>query len=253
VRDLGVREWAEKAIADGRIRYLGFSFHDEYAIFEEIVDAHDWTFCQIQYNYMDIENQAGVRGLKYAASKGLAVVIMEPMQGGRLVNPPEQIQKVWDSVPKKRTSADWALQWLWDQPEVSIVLSGMSTMEQVRENVASAGMSGINTLSEEEVAVFARVRAQYQERCPIPCTKCRYCMPCPSGVDIPRCFEIYNQGMMYGKPDRARGAYRWMSEESRASACIGCQECEELCPQGISISEWMPRVDQVLGAGKPYV
>jgi len=254
MHDLNVLQWAEGAIADGRIRHLGFSFHDEYEVFQEIIDAYDrWTFCQIQHNYMDIENQAGTRGLRYAASKGLAVVIMEPLLGGKLVNPPEPIQAIWDTAPKKRTPADWALQWLWNQPEVSVVLSGMSTMEQVEQNVASAAASGVGALTAEELALFDQVRKKYNQLCPIPCTKCNYCMPCPNGVDIPRNFEIYNQGVMYNRPEDSREEYKGMEEEKRASACIQCRECEEKCPQGILISEWMPIVDEVLGEGKPYV
>jgi len=253
MRDLGVLKWAERAIADGRIGYLGFSFHDKYEVFQEIIDAYDgWTFCQIQYNYMDVENQAGARGLKYAASKGLAVVIMEPILGGRLVDPPQPIQDLWNTAPKQRTPADWALQWLWNQPEVSVVLSGMSTMKQVEENVASADVSGINTLTAEELALIERVREKYGELCPIPCTQCGYCMPCPNGVDIPRNLEAYNHGVMYDKPDFARQSYTWIPEEARANACIQCRECEELCPQSILISEWMPRVHAVLGEGQPY-
>ncbi|MDY6875515.1 MAG: aldo/keto reductase [Chloroflexota bacterium] len=251
---LDVLEWAERAIADGRIGYLGFSFHDKYEVFKEIVDAYDgWTFCQIQHNYMDIENQAGTKGLKYAASKGLAVVIMEPILGGRLVSPPQPIQDLWDTAAQKRTPADWALQWLWNQPEVSVVLSGMSTMEQVEQNVASANESAINVLAPDELALIAQVRDKYQKLCPIPCTQCRYCMPCPNGVNIPRNFEIYNQGVMYDKPDHAREAYNtWLPEDERASACIQCRECEEKCPQSIPISEWMVRVHEVLGEGQPY-
>jgi predicted aldo/keto reductase-like oxidoreductase len=254
VRDLGVREWSEKAIADGRIVHLGFSFHDSYDVFEEIVDAHDWTFCQIQHNYMDVEYQAGTRGLQYAASRGLAAVIMEPLLGGQLVDPPQQVQNVWDTATVKRKPADWALQWLWNQPEVSVVLSGMSTMEQVEENVASAGASGINTLAEEELALVGRVRDKYRELCPIPCTQCRYCMPCANGVDIPRNLRLYNDGLIYEKPDRSRGTYGWLSGDQKAGAdaCIQCRECEEKCPQSIPISEWMPVVHQVLGEGKSY-
>jgi predicted aldo/keto reductase-like oxidoreductase len=254
MRDMDVLEWAEGAIADGRVGHLGFSFHDEYAVFQEIVDAYDrWTFCQIQYNYMDVENQAGTKGLKYAASKGLAVVIMEPLLGGRLVEPPGPIQELWDTATQKRPPADWALQWLWNQPEVSVVLSGMSAMEQVEQNVASAGASGPDTLTADELALVAQVRDRYQEFCPIPCTKCGYCMPCPNGVDIPRNLEIYNQGPMYEKPEHARIGYGFVPEDKRASACIQCRECEELCPQSISISEWMPIVHEVLGKGQPYV
>ena len=253
VRDMDVLGWAEKAIADGRIGHIGFSFHDTYEVFQEIVDAYDgWTFCQIQYNYMDIQNQAGTKGLRYAASKGLAVVIMEPLLGGRLVNPPEPIQEMWAGMPEKRTPADWALQWLWNQPEVSVVLSGMSAMEHVTENVASADASGIDTLTAEELTLIGQVRERYRELCPIPCTKCEYCMPCPNGVNIPRNLEIYNEGVMYDKPDNARDAYRWLSEDERASACVQCGECEELCPQAIPISEWMIHAHEVLGEGHPY-
>jgi predicted aldo/keto reductase-like oxidoreductase len=252
LKDLGVFEWAEKAIVDGRISHLGFSFHDKYPVFQDIVDAYDrWTFCQIQYNYMDIENQAGTKGLQYAASKGLAVVIMEPLLGGKLVNPPEPIQKIWDTTPNKREPADWALQWLWNQPEVSVVLSGMSTMEQVEQNVASAAASGINRLSPEaDLRLFDEVRIKYQELSPVSCTKCEYCLPCSQGVNIPRNLEIYNDAIMYDKLDFARSAYTWIAEEERASVCIQCLECEQLCPQEIPISEWMTHIHEVLGEGK---
>lgn len=252
--DLGVLTWAEGAIADGRIAHLGFSFHDKYEAFQQIIDAYDkWTFCQIQYNYMDVKNQAGTQGLQYAASKGLAVVIMEPIRGGQLVDPPPHIQDLWNAAPKKRAPADWALQWLWNQPEVSVVLSGMSTMEQVQENIASADASRINALTQAELALVEQVRARYQELSPIPCTNCGYCMPCSNGVNIPRNLEIYNEGKLYDKPDRAREAYNvWLPEKERASACLDCDECEEKCPQSIPISDWMPRVHQVLGEGQPY-
>jgi predicted aldo/keto reductase-like oxidoreductase len=254
MRDLGAIRWAEGALASGRIRHLGFSFHDNYDAFQEIVDAYGgWTFCQIQHNYMDIDNQAGTRGLRYAAAKGLAVVIMEPLLGGRLVNPPQPIQKLWDSAARQRSAAAWALQWLWAQPEVSVVLSGMSTMEQVTGNLASAAASGVGTLTAAELALVDRVRDQYNALCPIPCTKCEYCMPCPSGVNIPRNFEIYNQGIMYDKADGSRVEYKmWLPDAERASQCTACLTCEGLCPQSIPVSRWMPVVQRVLGEGKPY-
>ncbi len=263
VRDLGVLEWAEGAIADGRVGRLGFSFHDDYPVFKEIVDAYDdWAICQIQYNFVNGDYQAGAQGLQYAASKGLAVAIMEPLLGGQLANPPQPIQALWDTAPQKRTPAEWALQWLWNQPEVSVVLSGMSTLQQVEENVASAAASGIGTLTGEELALVERVREAYKELCPIPCTGCRYCMPCPNGVDIPYNFKLYNDGVMYEKenPERARFWYAWMEEgfegewfrKGRADQCIQCRECEAKCPQGIPISAWLPIVHQVLGEGKAY-
>ncbi|MGD2207041.1 MAG: aldo/keto reductase [Anaerolineae bacterium] len=248
MRDLGVLSWAERAIASGRIGHLGFSFHDKYEIFQEIVDASDlWLFCQIQLNYMDVEHQAGLKGLRYAAGKGLAVIIMEPIRGGRLSNNvPPTVQAIWDRAPVQRTPADWALQWVWNLPEVSLLLSGMSTMEHVQENVASASNSGPGTLTPEELALYPRVREAYQALCPIPCTDCKYCLPCSSGVNIPRVFEIYNDLMMYGDENRAQMVYGWLKEEERANLCIECDECLELCPQMIEIPDWLTKAHEVL-------
>ena len=243
---------AEKAMADGRIRHLGFSFHDTNKLFTKIVDAYDWDFCQIQYNYMNEEYQAGTAGLVHAASRGVAVVIMEPLLGGKLVDPPPAIQALWDGAEEPRTPPEWAFQWLWNKPEVSVVLSGMSTMQQVEENLASAGRSGVNALSEGELALIGQVRDRYDALCPIPCTGCDYCMPCPNGVDIPQNLALFNNAAMYNEFEDGRSRYRRMSEKSRASACIQCHECEDLCPQDIPISKWMPVVHQVLGEGTPY-
>ena len=263
LRELGVLRWAEKAMAAGRFRYLGFSFHDDYETFKGIVDDYDWPMCQIQYNYMDVENQAGMKGLKYAANRGLAVVIMEPLLGGKLVAPPPSVQAIWEEAPQKRTPAAWALAWLWHQPEVSVVLSGMSTMAQVEENVALAASSRVGMLTPEELALYDRVRAAYRELVAIPCTNCRYCLPCPQGVDIPANFNTYNEGIMYDKPENARGQYHWwqhayevqktMEQDIRAAHCVGCGTCEAKCPQGIPISKWMPVIHAVLGEGKPFV
>ena len=253
LRDLGVFEWAEGAISDGRIGHLGFSFHDAYDVFQEIIDAYDkWAMCMLQYNYMDIENQAGQRGLRYAASKGLPVVIMEPLLGGKLAEPPEPVRAVFESAPQQRTPVDWSLQWLWNQPEVSVVLSGMSTLEQVAQNVASAGASGVDTLTPEELALVERVRDKYLEYRAIPCTQCRYCMPCPNTVDIPFNFAAYNRGVMHDNLGFMRYAYSLLPEEARASACVECGECEPKCSQRIPISEWMPQVHAVLGKEQPY-
>jgi len=239
---------AAKALADGRIRHLGFSMHDDYACLEEILAGGDlFDFCQIQYNYMDIENQAGTRGLKLAASKGLAVVIMEPLLGGRLADPPKDIRAEMEAFASERTPADWALQWLWDQPEVSVVLSGMSTMDQVEENLRSADASRVGSFCNDEQVVIAKARAMYLARTVIPCTKCGYCMPCPNGVNIPGSFDIFNYAHLYDNVADARFRYQiFMPEAQHASACVECGACEEICPQSIPISSWMPKVTELL-------
>jgi len=241
---------AERALADGRIGHLGFSFHDDYECFAEIVNASElWTFCQIQYNYMDVENQAGTRGLKLAADKGLAVVVMEPLMGGRLADPPPAIRETMASDPLKRGPAQLALEWVWDQPEVTVVLSGMSTLEQVEENLRLAEAAQPGRLGETEHALVARIREQYKARVTIPCTQCGYCMPCPNGVNIPVNFDFFNYAHTYDDLGAARFRYKFvLKEEQRASACIDCDSCEGLCPQQIPISEWMPKVAELLGA-----
>jgi len=253
LRDMNVLRWAEGAMADGRIHYLGFSFHDRYEVFQEIVEAYDhWTFCQIMYNYMDEEHQAGIKGLKYAAEKGLAVIVMEPIRGGRLSKSvPQPIQELWDTAPRKRTPADWALQWVWNHPQVSVVLSGMSTMEQVEQNVVSAGQSSPGTLTEDELTLIARVRDKYRELRRVPCTDCQYCLPCPSGVSIPRIFEIYNEVTMYNDLKGARMRYGWIKEEERANQCTECEQCLELCPQQIEIPEWLAKAHELLCQEEP--
>jgi hypothetical protein len=239
---------AAAALADGRIRHLGFSFHDDFESFEEIANGSDlWSFCQIQYNYMDTENQAGNRGLKLAASKGLAVVIMEPLMGGRLADPPQDIRDAMENFPVRRSPAEWALQWLWDQPEVSVVLSGMSTMAQVEQNLCSAGASRPHAFGPAEQAFIAQVKKQYGARIAIPCTKCNYCMPCPNGVNIPGNFEFFNYAHLFDDVEGARFRYQvFLTEAQRSGSCIDCGVCAELCPQKIPISEWMPKVSALL-------
>jgi uncharacterized protein len=252
LRDLQVVQWAENTIKDGRIGHLGFSFHDDLATFKQIIDGYDrWTFCQIQYNFMDIEYQAGTEGLQYAAGKGLALVIMEPLRGGQLAKePPESVKEVWKRAPVKRSAADWALQWLWNQPEVSVVLSGMTTMQQVIENVASAEISAIGSLDEKALALIEEARGQYRKLSPIPCTGCQYCMPCPNSVNIPHAFQYYNDAIMYNDPRTARFRYRQEAKEAWADNCIECLECEEKCPQQIPIAEWLKKAHEYLGPRK---
>jgi len=251
VRDLGVLSWAEGQMALGRFDHLGFSFHDTYEAFRNIVDAYDnWALCQIQYNYIDKDYQAGARGLKYAAEKGMAVVVMEPLRGGKLGGPPEQIANLLVNAPPQRTPAEWALQWVWNQPEVSVALSGMSTMEQVVENVASAERSSIGVLKDDEIVLIDQVREAYQGLNPIPCTKCGYCVPCPSNVEIPMILGIYNDVIVCDNLRMGRLRYcgpRGLKEEQRADQCTECGDCLEACPQEISIPEWLRKAHETLG------
>lgn len=254
MNDFDVLRWAEKRMAGGSLGHLGFSFHDDFDAFKTIVDAYDWDFCQIQYNYMDIENQAGMKGLRYAAHQGLAVVVMEPLLGGRLaVQPPAEVQTIWDTAPVKRTPADWALQWLWNQPEVSLVLSGMSTMQQVEENLVSASVSEVGKLSAQEAAIVTQVRETFNRMCLVACTGCQYCQPCPSGLNIPLMFDLYNSGYIYGVVEEVRRAYAgFIPESQRADRCARCRECEEKCPQRLPICDLLEDVDRVLGQGMAY-
>ncbi len=255
VQRLDLLKKAEAAVADGRIRYIGFSFHDRLEVFKRIIDGYDnWTFCQIQYNYMDVNFQAGREGLHYAAGKGLPVVIMEPLRGGKLAAEIPAVKPIWDSAPIKRTPVDWALQWLWSQPEVSVVLSGMSTLKQVQENIASANRSRIGLLSAEELAIIDKVRDTLLGLSPIDCTRCEYCLPCPQGVNIPRVFDYYNRAAIYGNLDEVRSAYRQnVDDAEKAGNCIQCEECLPKCPQQLPISEWMPVIEDVLVYNHPYL
>jgi len=247
VRDMGVIRWAEGAMADGRFDYLSFSFHDNFETFKQIVDDYDnWAMAQVQYNYMDVDYQAGRRGVEYAANKGLAVVVMEPLRGGWLAKAPGPVAEVWESATQKRSAVEWALLWVWNQPEVSLALSGMSTMEQVVENVAIADRARPGILTAEELTLVDRTREAYKGLAPIPCTNCRYCMPCSSGVEISSIFQMYNEAMMYENPRAARLAYGELKEEQRADQCTECGECMDACPQEMDIPEWLKKAHMFL-------
>jgi predicted aldo/keto reductase-like oxidoreductase len=241
---LGVLNWAEQAQANGRVRHFGFSFHDTYEALTEILDQYDWSFCQIQYNFVNEEVQAGTQGLKYAASKGLGVIIMEPLFGGTLAKPPQPVQEIWEAAGGRHTPVDLALRWLWDKPEVSLVLSGMSTLEQVKDNLASACRSRVGCLNEEERALISRAQGRYKELSPIPCTRCGYCLPCPNGVNIPINFELFNNASVFQESTvvLCRNLYYFLPETERASACQACATCEDCCPQQIPIGELMGKV-----------
>jgi predicted aldo/keto reductase-like oxidoreductase len=239
LRKNNVLDFLDDALSDGRIRHAGFSFHDELPLFKEIVDAYGWGFCQIQYNYMDVDNQAGTKGLKYAASKKLGVIVMEPLLGGFLGNKlPRDIRRSVDRAAPGRTPAELALRFLWDKREVSLVLSGMTTMAQLRENIRTAEKAKPGCLTKTEKVLIDRTVKRLKSKSMVPCTGCKYCMPCPSGVDIPACFEQLNHGHMYDDTPYAKRAYAWLVKpENKASKCTECGKCEELCPQGIRIRD----------------
>lgn len=242
---LGRAEAAQKA---GKIGHIGFSFHDRHDVFAEILNGYGgWSMCLMQYNYMDTDNQAGTRGLKLAASRGLGVVAMEPLLGGKLANPPREIAKLLADSGYAGSAADLALRWLWDQPEVSAVLSGMSALDQVVANVRSADRSAGGSLTALERDLIGKMKHFYEERTAIACTNCGYCLPCPNGVEIPRNLKLYNDGVMYGSFAESKRVYNlFLQPEERAANCSQCRACEEKCPQKIPISEWLPKVRETL-------
>ena len=235
--DLGVTEFLDAALGDRRIKHAGFSYHDEAPLFKPIVDAYDWSFCQIQYNFMDEDFQAGRAGLQYAAGKGLGVVIMEPLRGGGLTaRIPEEVQAVWEKNQVKRRPVEWTLRFVWNQPEVSVVLSGMTEPWQLEENIKIASEGLANSLTEAERALIQEAKAIYQARTRVNCTSCGYCMPCPNGVNIPANFLQLNNLAIYRDRDAAEFFYfHLLKPEQRASHCEECGQCEETCPQHIPI------------------
>ena len=248
VRDLNVFKWAEKKINEGKIGHLGFSFHDELPLFKEIVNYHDWDFCQIQYNYMDTKYQAGTEGLFYAAKKGLAVVVMEPIAGGRLaIEPPAGIKELWKEGHHRWKPAEWALQWVWNHPEVSLLLSGMSTIEQVVDNVKAAGRSGVGKLSKDDLKLVDSVAKKYRSLGFVGCTGCRYCTPCPSSVAIPEIFTLFNEYYMKDRDPTVKAKYAaQLKKEQWAKNCVSCGRCEEFCPQHLPIRNLLRSAGQAL-------
>jgi uncharacterized protein len=249
VKSMGAVAFLDRAKSDGRIANAGFSFHGDQESFIRIVDEYDWDFCQIQYNFLDEKNQAGKKGLKYAASKNLGVIIMEPLRGGLLARkPPSEVEKLWIETKEVRTPAEWALRWVWNHPEVTVVLSGMNDEAHIRDNIRVANDGHPNSLSENESELVRRVGRKYRSLMRASCTGCRYCMPCPSGVDIPTCFEAYNYMHMYGDAKWAKLFYIVRvgglggGSPGRASQCQQCGECQERCPQKLPIPELLKAV-----------
>jgi predicted aldo/keto reductase-like oxidoreductase len=246
---LGVKvlDWAQRRMQAGQIGHLGFSFHDGPDIFRQIIDEYDWDFCQIQYNYMDTENQAGTAGLQYAAAKNIPVIVMEPLRGGSLANPPENIKAIFNGSGITRSPAEWGLFWAWSQPGVSLVLSGMSSLEQVRQNLSSVARFTGQSFSEKEQQVIAEVKKTYLNSKAIACTQCSYCMPCPYGINIPGNFAIYNEAERYQSYNGPKWQYaNRLKEQERAGACTGCQRCLTKCPQKLEIPDLLEKVHQAL-------
>ena len=245
-KGMDVLPFLDRAKSDGRVRHVGFSFHDTLAVFKEIADAYDWTMCQIQYNYLDEQYQAGKEGLKYAASRGIGVAVMEPLRGGKLARVPPTVERLLDSSVEKRRPAEWGLRWAWNHSEVGTVLSGMSTLDQVQENIRFAEEGRADSLSADDLAIVRRARKAYRRLLKVDCTGCAYCMPCSSDVNIPMNFSLYNDVMTFSDPTGVMVYNAFMLPEQRASACVDCGECEEKCPQHIPIREELKKVHATL-------
>lgn len=245
VKRLEILPYLEKMRSEGKIRYIGFSFHDEYEVFEEIITSYPWDFCQIQYNYIDKDIQAGDRGYVLAEKLEIPMVIMEPIKGGSLSNLPEEVAAPFKEARPNDSISSWALRWVASKPNVHVVLSGMSTMEQVEDNLAT--FKKFESLSDQEQEIVAGVAKAIKARTKNGCTGCAYCMPCPHGINIPRNFRIWNDYSMYGNQAAARGAYFvQLPESERADKCKLCGKCEKVCPQSLSIRENLKQAAQEL-------
>ena len=256
---LGVRQFLDTAVEDGRISNTGFSFHGLLEDFKRIVDSYPWVFCQIQYNYLDQQYQAGTEGLNYAAGKGMGIIVMEPLRGGNLglPEPPPAIGTIWDQAETRRTPVEWALRWIWNHPEVCVVLSGMNEDAHIRENIRIADEALPDSLSQQECALIEQAAATYNELMKVDCTGCGYCLPCPEGVMIPAIFEVYNKMHLFGNKEEAKFIYAIRmcgiisgAKQGFASECVQCGECLDKCPQSIPIPDILADVvEQLEGPG----
>jgi len=249
LKSLGIIKWIDDKKKNGQILNLGFSYHGGKSEFVRIIDAYEWDFCQIQYNFIDENNQAGKSGLMYAESKGIPVIVMEPLRGGKIVSGlPKEVNDIWSNAKPVRSAAEWALRWVWNHREVTVVLSGMSTEEQIAENIRIASDAEADALTKDELALFENVKEVLQKKTRVNCTACGYCMPCPAGVDIPACFSCYNEKYLNGW---IRAKFQYMQNtgvltknSANASLCKKCKKCESHCPQGIPISEKLTDVSR---------
>lgn len=243
---MGILEWISEKKAGGQIRRVGFSYHGNSRNFIELLDAWDWEFCQVQYNYMDENSQAGRAGVEYAAAKGIPVIIMEPLRGGRLVNGlPKNAQELFAKARPQRSPAEWGLRWLWNQPGVSVILSGMNSMEMLKENIRIAESVRAGELTEADRQLFSEVRDAINDKMKVPCTGCGYCQPCPFGVDIPGAFRCYNvrytDNFFTGMREYLL-CTTFRADRTNASRCRKCGKCEQHCPQGIAIRKELEQV-----------
>ena len=251
MKRLGIFEFMNDIKNSGKITNIGFSFHGAREDFKKIVDDYDWDFCQIQYNILDEHNQAGKEGLMYAAEKGIGVIVMEPLLGGNLATTlPDEVKRIYDSAPIKRTNVEWALRWIWNHPEVSVILSGMNRDEHINENIKIASEAQPNSLTESELKIVSDAANTYKSLRKVSCTGCRYCMPCPAKVDIPASFETYNNRHLFNKKLFYSALYVGNQggitggETTLASQCINCKKCIKECPQNINIPEELKHVSK---------
>lgn len=250
LKELGIEQWIKRKKQEGKIRNIGFSFHGNTEMFLQILDAYDWDFCQIQYNYMDEHTQAGRVGLQAAAKEGIPVIIMEPLRGGKLVDLlPEKAKQIIAEYPEKRTAAEWAFRWLWEQPEVTCVLSGMNSIDMVEENMRIASQVQVGEFSEEDFAMIEKVKQEIQDTLRVGCTACGYCMPCPKGIDIPATFRCYNHMYTEG---RGPGRHEYLQtvclqkDFGDVRRCVECGKCESHCPQHLAIRSKLKEADKEL-------
>ena len=249
IKKLNLMPFLEEMKAAGKIKHIGFSFHDSYELLEEVLDSYPWEFCQIQLNYMDKDIQAGVKGLKLAAEKGLSVIIMEPLKGGKLTTGiPPTVQELWNNAPVKRTPAEWGFKWLANMPEVTLILSGMSSREQLQQNIATVSAADLNVLSDEERELIDKVSDEYNRLIKYSCTGCEYCLPCPQKLKIPDLIDTLNEWNIYGQNPATKMEYiEWVPEGRHASDCISCKACEKKCPQGLPIAQIMKETSEIFG------
>lgn len=242
---LGLFDFMDRIKADGRVKHVGFSFHDNLETYKEIIHGYDWDFCQIQLNYIDTEHQQGIEGLEIASEKGMGVVIMEPLRGGKIVDVPSEVQSLFDQSSSQYSNVEWAFRWLIDNEKIHVILSGMSDMSQVEDNMRIFNKTDAACMTEEEHKIIDQAADAFNARIQVDCTACNYCMPCPVGVAIPRNFALYNEYYKFDAQDnknRIIGEYNKLSVDEQASACVECGQCEAACPQHITIIDDLKKV-----------